>query len=317
MFVNFAGSEWTVFANDIVNDPLVRRERIEAPLFDLRPSILGGLQQGVGGNSCLIFAICFAGGRSEDTDCEASVAGGRVGDPIQLVVGDDVLIEPPLRPRTQNVVQLLVVVFVHPDVFAGAQPAHEAVVDAAEQLLFCVRDTDDRELREAVEVVNDAGVFELVDLVEDDDGPRTVVGRRLPVDVDGGASVRSRGEDLDVSVTTVSNHISTLEEVGVIEGYTPVVDYGEVGYDVTAILQLKVEGSALPDITDRLREQTHMVTVYETTGDHDIIAIGKFTDTDHMNDQIKELLVDPDINESNTSVVLNTVAENEQFDLEH
>jgi hypothetical protein len=57
--------------------------------------------------------------------------------------------------------------------------------------------------------------------------------------------------------------------------------------------------------------------VYETTGDHDIIAIGKFTDTDHMNDQIKELLVDPDINESNTSVVLNTVAENEQFDLEY
>jgi DNA-binding Lrp family transcriptional regulator len=134
---------------------------------------------------------------------------------------------------------------------------------------------------------------------------------------DGRASLRSLGGDLDVSVTTVSNHISNLEEDGVIEGYAPVVDYGELGYDVTAILQLKVEGSALPDITDRLQEHKHMVTVYETTGDHDIIAIGKFTDTDHMNDQIKELLVDPDINESNTSVVLNTVAENEQFDLEY
>ena len=134
---------------------------------------------------------------------------------------------------------------------------------------------------------------------------------------DGRASLRSLGEDLDVSVTTVSNHISNLEEDGVIEGYAPVVDYGELGYDVTAILQLKVEGSALPDITDRLQEHTHMVTVYETTGDHDIIAIGKFTDTDHMNDQIKELLVDPDINESNTSVVLNAVAENEQFDLNY
>jgi hypothetical protein len=86
---------------------------------------------------------------------------------------------------------LLVVVLVHPDVFAGAQAAHEAVVDAAEQLLFLVRDADDRELREAVEVVDDAGVLELVDLVEDDDRSRTivllkavdefVVGRRLPV----------------------------------------------------------------------------------------------------------------------------------------
>ncbi|MFQ3284665.1 MAG: DNA-binding Lrp family transcriptional regulator [Natronomonas sp.] len=134
---------------------------------------------------------------------------------------------------------------------------------------------------------------------------------------DGRASLRSLGEDLDVSVTTVSNHISNLEDDGIIQGYAPIVDYGELGYDVTAIIQLKVEGSALPEITDRLQEHTHMVTVYETTGDHDIIAVGKFTDTDHMNEQIKELLIDPDIKESNTSVVLNTVVENEQFDLDY
>ncbi len=134
---------------------------------------------------------------------------------------------------------------------------------------------------------------------------------------DGRASLRSLAEELDVSVTTVSNHISDLEEQGIIRGYTPIIDYGKLDYDVTAIIQLKVEGSALPEITDRLREHKHMVSVYEVTGGHDVVAIGKFTDTDHMNDQIKELLIDPDIKESNTSVVLNTVAENEQFDLDY
>ncbi len=134
---------------------------------------------------------------------------------------------------------------------------------------------------------------------------------------DGRASLRSLGEDLDVSVTTVSNHISDLEDDGVIEGYAPIIGYDELGYDVTGIIQLKVEGSALPDITDRLREQRHITTVYETTGDYDVIAIGKFTDTEHMNDQIKAVLTDADINESNTSVVLNTVTENEQFDLDY
>ncbi|WP_254821290.1 HTH-type transcriptional regulator Lrp [Haloglomus halophilum] len=133
---------------------------------------------------------------------------------------------------------------------------------------------------------------------------------------DGRASLRSLAEDLDVSVTTVSNHLSDLEEQGIIRGYTPVVDYGELGYDVTAIIQLKVEGDALPDITDRLQDHRQMVSVYEVTGDHDIVAIGKFTDTDHMNEGIKELLIDPDIKESNTSVVLNTVIEHEQFDLD-
>ena len=133
---------------------------------------------------------------------------------------------------------------------------------------------------------------------------------------DGRASLRSLGEALDVSVTTVSNHLRDLEEEGVIDGYTPRVDYQALGYDVTAVVHLKVEGSALPDITDRLTEQKQMISVYEVTGDYDIIAIGKFKDTDGMNDQIKRMLTDEDIRESNTSVVLNAVVENHQFELD-
>ncbi len=133
---------------------------------------------------------------------------------------------------------------------------------------------------------------------------------------DGRASLRSLAEELDVSVTTVSNHLSDLEDDGVIQGYTPRIDYDAVGYDVTAVIQLKVEGNALPDITETLREHRQMISVYEVTGDYDVIAIGKFKNTDGMNDQIKALLTDPDIKASNTSVVLNAVSENEQFDLD-
>jgi DNA-binding Lrp family transcriptional regulator len=133
---------------------------------------------------------------------------------------------------------------------------------------------------------------------------------------DGRASLRSLAEDLDVSVTTVSNHLSDLEDDGIIRGYTPKVDYGKLGYDVTAILQLKVEGSELVDVTESLADHKQMVSVYEVTGDHDIVAVGKFADTDDMNSEIKELLNDPAINESNTSVVLNAAKEHEQFELD-
>jgi len=133
---------------------------------------------------------------------------------------------------------------------------------------------------------------------------------------DGRASLRSLAEELGVSVTTVSNHLKDLESTGVIQGYAPVVDYDALGYDVTAVVQLKVEGSAITEVTDLLREAKQMVSVYEVTGDHDIIAIGKFRDTDDMNHQIKELLHDANVKESNTSVVLNTVSEHEQFPLD-
>jgi DNA-binding Lrp family transcriptional regulator len=59
-----------------------------------------------------------------------------------------------------------------------------------------------------------------------------------------------------------------------------------------------------------------MMSVYEVTGDYDVIAVGKFNDTDDMNDQIKAVLSNADINESNTSVVLNIVAENRSFELD-
>ncbi|MFB6094404.1 MAG: HTH-type transcriptional regulator Lrp [Halanaeroarchaeum sp.] len=133
---------------------------------------------------------------------------------------------------------------------------------------------------------------------------------------DGRASLRSLADDLDVSVTTVSNHLKDLESAGVIEGYTPIVDYDELGFDVTAILQLKVEGNALPDVTERLQTQRQMTDVYEVTGEFDIIAIGKFTDTDDMNRTIKDLLADADIKESNTSVVLDAPVECDQFELD-
>jgi DNA-binding Lrp family transcriptional regulator len=133
---------------------------------------------------------------------------------------------------------------------------------------------------------------------------------------DGRASLRSLAEDLNVSVTTVSNHLSDLEAEGIIDGYTPRVDYDALGYDVTAILQLKVEGDSLTEVTEALAEHDQVMSVYEVTGDHDIIAIGKFHDTDDMNDSIKELLTDPEIKESNTSVVLNPEKEHEQFELE-
>ncbi|MFB6198402.1 MAG: HTH-type transcriptional regulator Lrp [Halobacteriaceae archaeon] len=131
----------------------------------------------------------------------------------------------------------------------------------------------------------------------------------------GRASLRSLADELDVSVTTVSNHLQDLEERGVVQGFEPKIDYAKLGYGVTAITQLKVKGDALPEVAERLRERRQMVSVYEVTGDHDIITIGKFRDTDDMNSQIKELLAESEIKESNTSVVLDSTVENQQFEL--
>jgi len=143
-----------------------------------------------------------------------------------------------------------------------------------------------------------------------DDIDRQVVNALLD---DGRASARDVAAETGVAATTVSRRMDQLVETGVIEEYTARVDYAELGYAVTAIFQLSVDGSGLAEVTERLRDQPNMIAVYEVTGSHDIVAVGKFRDTDDMNAHIKELLTDPDVRTASTAVVLNTVREHEQF----
>ncbi|AUG48728.1 AsnC family transcriptional regulator [Haloarcula taiwanensis] len=143
-----------------------------------------------------------------------------------------------------------------------------------------------------------------------DDTDRQVVNALLQ---DGRASARDVAAATGIAATTVSRRMDDLESTGVIDEYTVDIDYGALGYDVTAVFQLSVEGDGLERVVDRLRDRREMVAVYEVTGDHDIVAVGKFTDTQSMNERIKTLLTDEDIRSASTSVVLNTVCEHEQF----
>lgn len=143
-----------------------------------------------------------------------------------------------------------------------------------------------------------------------DDTDRRIVNALLG---DGRASSRDIAAETGVPATTVTKRLSDLEDRGIIGSYVPSVDYDALGYDVTAVFRLSVEGSGLQRIVDRLHDHEQMVGVYEVTGGHDVIAIGKFTSTDEMNTEIKELLTDPEITATNTNVVLETVREFEQF----
>ena len=134
---------------------------------------------------------------------------------------------------------------------------------------------------------------------------------------DGRASLRSLAEELDVSVTTVSNHLKDMEDEGVIEGFKPVIDYGQLGYTVTCVLMIKAKGDDLPELVEELEGEESFINVYEVTGDFDIIATGKFKDTEAMNDKIKDLLNNPMVRETNTNVVLSTVKEDSDITFDY
>lgn len=145
-----------------------------------------------------------------------------------------------------------------------------------------------------------------------DDTERQIVNALLR---DGRASTREVSTSTGIAEPTVAQRIDQLETSGVIDGYEPRIDYESLGYDVTAVFQLTVDGDGLPEVPEQLGGTERMIAVYEVTGSHDVVAVGKFTDTAEMNARIKELLTDDDITGVETSVVLNTVSEYGQFQI--
>lgn len=131
----------------------------------------------------------------------------------------------------------------------------------------------------------------------------------------GRASFREVASGLGVSTTTVSNRVKELEENGIIKHFKPVMDYRKLGFQLTAVTMIKAKGNEIIDIAQKLKGDNYLTHVYEITGEFDILAIGKFRDQKSMNKEIKKLLNNPAIEETNTSVVLQEVKEDSEIKL--
>jgi DNA-binding Lrp family transcriptional regulator len=147
----------------------------------------------------------------------------------------------------------------------------------------------------------------------DTDGTLDDLDERLvsALQADGRASASDLARAADAATSTVTRRLRRLEAAGVVAGSRPTVDYDELGYDVTAVFRLDVDGQGLADVVEALRETGRMVGVYEVTGSDDVVAIGKFASTDEMNAQIKDLVTHPHVRSATTDIVLDTVCEYE------
>ena len=114
---------------------------------------------------------------------------------------------------------------------------------------------------------------------------------------------------LGVSVGTAFNHVKSLEKIGVLKGYTAVLDSGKLGYSLTVIIMIQAEGTYLTDVENEIAKTSNVVALYDITGDYDAIAIAKFKDRASLNTFIKNLLSLPHLKRTLTNVALNVVKE--------
>jgi Lrp/AsnC family transcriptional regulator for asnA, asnC and gidA len=126
---------------------------------------------------------------------------------------------------------------------------------------------------------------------------------------DGRMSYRKISRDLDISVGTVHNRVDKLMKTGVINKFVPQIDHARLGYKLTAIIGVRVKGGVLKNWETQTAYHKNVLAVYDVTGEFDAFLIAKFKDTNELDQFIKGLLKEPDVQRTYTQTVLNVVKE--------
>jgi len=128
-------------------------------------------------------------------------------------------------------------------------------------------------------------------------------------------SLRNIAKELKVSLSTISNRVKKLEEKGIIERYIPVVNREKIGYDLTAVINIKLTHGKLIEVQEKISKDTHVSAVYDITGDWDSLIIAHFKDRRDLNNFIKRVLSMDYVERSNTQMVLNIVKDEKRVEI--
>jgi len=126
---------------------------------------------------------------------------------------------------------------------------------------------------------------------------------------DARQSYREIAEKLNVAEGTVYNRMNKLKELGVLKKFIPDINFAKLGYDLTALIGIMVEGGHLPEIEKEIAAEPNVTAVYDVTGEYDAIIVAKFKERDALNALIKKILAMPHVKRTNTMVVLNVMKE--------
>ncbi len=129
----------------------------------------------------------------------------------------------------------------------------------------------------------------------------------LSLNANGRKSFRHISKELKVSLSTISNRVKRLEEIGIIERYIPVINREKIGYNLTAIINIKLTHGKLIEVQEKISKDNHVSAVYDITGDWDSLIVAHFKDRRDLNSFIKRILSMDFVERSNTQLVLNIV----------
>ena len=116
------------------------------------------------------------------------------------------------------------------------------------------------------------------------------------------------GERLGLSRVAVKNRMDALEERGIIEGYTVIVNPQKLGSAVSCYYELEARPDALPEILRRLEACPTVTQIYRVTGECCLHIHAVAADQEELERLMNEVLDRlPGVEKLTTRVILSRV----------
>ena len=122
-------------------------------------------------------------------------------------------------------------------------------------------------------------------------------------------SFRKLAGVMGISGVMASSRFKNLRDKGILKGCTAILDPIKLGYDITAVIFVQTERGYLKNLENELSQAANVISVYEVTGDFDLVAIVKLKDRDGLNVLIKNLFVSSHITKTMSNITLNVLKE--------
>ena len=127
--------------------------------------------------------------------------------------------------------------------------------------------------------------------------------------VDARLSSRQLAHKIGLSTVTVITRIKKLEQNKIITGYSARLDHQKLKYDLTAIIEVTTGKGKMIEIEQNIAENENICAVYDITGQADVLVIAKFKNRQELSEFIKKLSAIPNVENTVTHMVLNTIKE--------
>jgi DNA-binding Lrp family transcriptional regulator len=128
-------------------------------------------------------------------------------------------------------------------------------------------------------------------------------------------SYRKLATETGLSPAALIDRMKKLEKKGFIKGYSAKLDYGRLGYEFEAMVQISItHGAALLEVQKRIAKLNGVCAVYDITGKYDSMAILKCKSRQELSALIKKILDLPKVEKTNTNMILNVIKEMDDFE---